>query len=147
MDDRYASCKIVPENRTFVCGKQYIGTANNIFVFAVIAYNFADQHIPDAINVQFQHFSAEKRDKLHFFKRYIASILYLIGCIFGSIPLNYTLTNAERYCSKRTETFCRGKIAERNRAERRRKRIRPNCAASDPLRIRSASVRAATSGA
>lgn len=44
MDTRDATIKIVPENRTFICSKQYIGTAINIFIFAVIAYNYADTH-------------------------------------------------------------------------------------------------------
>ena len=60
MDDHDVSIKIVSENRTFVCRKQYIGTAINILIFAVMTYNYADPHIPDAINVQFQHFKCRK---------------------------------------------------------------------------------------
>lgn len=48
MDDMDDVNKIVSENKTLVCGKQYIGTANYTFIFAVIAYNYADTHFFEA---------------------------------------------------------------------------------------------------
>ena len=98
----------------------------------------------------FAFFIAEKRDKTHFFcviEQNGNIIPYRVQIRLG--PLKYTLTDAKRFSSKRAGTFCRRKIAERNRAERRRKdlciqnhavSVRSRCAAGVG-RTRSASRR------
>lgn len=65
MDDRDVSIKIVSENKTLVCGKQYIGTANYTFIFAVIAYNYADPQFFEATICIFCIFSLQKTVQNH----------------------------------------------------------------------------------
>lgn len=118
MDDMDDVNKIVSENKTLVCGKQYIGTANYTFIFAVIAYNYSDLHFLKRQFAYFAFFHCRKLYKITLFQTEQSSniIPYMVQIRLYPIKLY------PNWCRKILFQADRNVLSQKNRRKKSRRK-------------------------